>query len=96
MPPLCCLTSKIEGYSALTDATSLAGHAGMMQVSQASWLLLLLLLLLLHAPTGCRVYAGWQYKGELTAGASQQCSEDAKLDLGAMWECPFFVPVPDR
>ena len=38
--------------------------------------------------------AGWQYLGQLTTGRSRPCLDGADLDLGAMWECPFFVPLP--
>ena len=38
--------------------------------------------------------AGWQYLGEFTTGQSWPCLDGADLDLGAMWECPFFVPLP--
>lgn len=39
-------------------------------------------------------HAGWEYQGQLTTGKSRPCLDGADMDLGAMWECPFFVPVP--
>lgn len=37
-----------------------------------------------------RVHAGWEFKGELTAGRSRPLGNH---DLGVMWECPFYVPL---
>lgn len=40
--------------------------------------------------------AGWQYQGELVTGDSPPCQDGKEYDLGAMWECPFFVNLaPD-
>ena len=36
--------------------------------------------------------AGWQYQGMFTQGKSRPCDD---WDLGEMWECPFFVELPD-
>lgn len=35
--------------------------------------------------------AGWEFKGELTEGRSAPCGD---WDMGAMWECPFLLPLP--
>jgi hypothetical protein len=43
--------------------------------------------------SGCRVCraAGWEYVGPLCVGKQTPGEEH---DTGAMWECPFFVPLP--
>lgn len=39
--------------------------------------------------------AGWEYQGKLDVGKSKPCQDGEDYDLGAMWECPFFVSLPD-
>ena len=39
--------------------------------------------------------AGWKFMGELVVGRSEPCQDGKDYDLGAMWECPFFVKLAD-
>lgn len=41
------------------------------------------------------MWLGWEYAGELTQGSTRPCLDDPALDLGAMWECPFFAELQD-
>ena len=42
-----------------------------------------------------RVFAGWEFQGQLEVGKSKPCQDGEGYDLGAMWECPFFVSLSD-
>lgn len=44
----------------------------------------------------CRMHTGWEYAGELTQGKTRPCLDEPSLDLGAMWECPFFAELQDQ
>ena len=44
----------------------------------------------------CQICAGWTFQGCLENARSQPCADGKGYDMGAMWECPFFVNLQER
>lgn len=44
---------------------------------------------------GSSASVGWTFQGCLENAKSKLCADGKDYDLGAMWECPFFVHLED-